>query len=110
MNLVWAFWQQQLLGKLVYRGEMFASHANLHRKAELTADHFHRWLYLFTRTIDDLFSGPKADAAKWRAANIARSMQKSLHDRCTTATEPEGIIGVNIATPEGSAIDNNNGN
>lgn len=76
-----AFWQQQLLGKPIYRGPLFEAHRDLHARATLSADHFHRWLTLFTQTVDELFAGPVADAAKVRAQRIATSMQQALANR-----------------------------
>ena len=76
-----AFWQQQLLGKPTYRGQLFAAHQHIQQHAALSTDHFHRWLTLFTQSIDELFSGPRADAAKHRAARIAESMQAALANR-----------------------------
>lgn len=87
-----AFWQQQLLGLPVYRGQTFAVHSALQKKVALTDGHFHRWLFLFDQTLDELFTGPLADAAKIRARNIARSMQQALAQRHPTELAPaEGI-------------------
>lgn len=76
-----AFWQQQLLGNPIYRGPLFEAHRDLHGRAPLSADHFHRWLALFAQTVDELFAGPVADAAKARAQRIATSMQQALANR-----------------------------
>jgi hemoglobin len=87
-----AFWQQQLLGRPVYRGQTFAVHSVLQKKAALTGGHFHRWLFLFDQTLDELFAGPLADAAKARARSIASSMQQALAQRHPTELEPmEGV-------------------
>lgn len=83
-----AFWQQQLLGRPGYQGQTFAVHSTLQKKAALTDGHFHRWLFLFDQTIDELFAGPLADAAKIRARNIARSMQQALAQRHPTEMAP----------------------
>lgn len=87
-----AFWQQQLLGLPVYRGQTFAVHSALQKKAALTGGHFHRWLFLFDQTIDELFAGPLANGAKARARSIASSMQQALTQRHPTELEPmEGV-------------------
>lgn len=75
------FWQQQLLGDSNYHGRTFEAHLHIHRRAELTEHHFHRWLYLFNRSIDTLFAGSTADMAKRRAKAIAHSMLSGLQDR-----------------------------
>lgn len=93
-----AFWQQQLLGLPIYRGQTFAKHSALHSQAALTADHFHRWLFLFEQTIDSLFSGPVSEAAKLRAHNIAGSMQQALADR--HPRNFDALIGVQQQAPK----------
>jgi hemoglobin len=87
LPVVSAFWQLQLLGKTGYRGETFAVHKTINRQAALTEDHFHRWLYLFNAAVDELISGPRAEAAKKRANAIARSMRRALAQRHTV--EPD---------------------
>lgn len=81
LPVISAFWQQQLLGRPGYRGQTFARHRELHERVPLTPDHFRRWLYLFNRTVDGLFCGALANAAKQRAARIAESMQQALAQR-----------------------------
>lgn len=92
-----AFWQQQLLGLPVYRGQTFAAHSALQRRAALTGGHFHRWLFLFEQTVDELFVGPIANAAKQRARGIASAMQQALAERHPTELEPS--IGVQYQAP-----------
>jgi hemoglobin len=92
-----AFWQQQLLGRPGYRGQTFAVHSALQKKVTLKGGHFHRWLFLFDQTIDELFAGPGADGAKVRARNIARSMQQALTERHPTELEPGA--GVQYQSP-----------
>ncbi len=94
-----AFWQLQLLGKLGYQGQTFAVHKVLHERAALTEDHFHRWLYLFEKTIDELFVGPRADTAKQRAHTIARSMQRALANKPISAERLAELHGVQHAAP-----------
>ena len=47
---------------------------HLSRSLPLTENESNEWITLFTRTVDDLFEGEKAEEAKTRAANIARLM------------------------------------
>ena len=93
-----AFWQQQLLGRPGYRGQTFAVHGALQKQVALTGGHFHRWLFLFDQTIDELFVGSLAETAKTRARNIAGSMQQALKQRHPTELEP--AIGVQYQAPE----------
>jgi len=61
------FWQTVLLDEKKYFGSPFPPHAGL----PVTAVHFAKWMELFTATVDELFSGPKAIEAKWRADKMA---------------------------------------
>lgn len=72
------FWEQVLLQRPVYVGQPIAVHVPLHEAATLTAPHFQRWFELWAASVDELFAGPMADAAKQRAAIIAESMQYRL--------------------------------
>ena len=94
-----AFWQLQLLGKLGYKGQTFAAHKELHERAALTEDHFHRWLFLFESTVDELFSGPRADTAKQRAQTIARSMLRGLNSQPISPERMEELLGVQQVAP-----------
>ena len=94
-----AFWQLQLLGERGYRGDTFAEHKLLHARVALTPDHFHRWLFLFGGTVDELFAGPRAELAKRRAAAIARSMQRALASQPPSPERIEELRGVLQVAP-----------
>jgi hemoglobin len=64
---MYRFWQTVLLEEHTYYGSPFAPHANM----PVDAEHFERWIKLFTETVDELFSGEVADEAKWRAGKMA---------------------------------------
>ncbi len=99
LPVISAFWKLQLLGKLGYKGQTFAAHKAIHERAALTTDHFHRWLYLFEGTIDELFAGPRADTAKQRAKTIARSMLRGLASQPISPERVEALIGVQQVAP-----------
>jgi hemoglobin len=99
LPVVSAFWQQQLLGKPGYKGQTFAVHQHLHSRCALTANHFHRWLYLFRQTLDSLFLGPVAAAANRRAQRIAASMQQALAQRGQTMADIAPQRGVQEFQP-----------
>src|ERR1700742_779923 len=67
LEKMYTFWQTTLLGEHTYSGRPFPPHATL----PVAHQHFTRWVTLFTQTIDELFTGEKADEAKWRAEKIA---------------------------------------
>jgi hemoglobin len=71
LEKMYHFWQTVLLGEHTYFGSPFPPHAKLpigHR-------HFAAWLALFTKTVDELFTGEKADEAKWRAGKMAEMFE-----------------------------------
>lgn len=78
-----AFWAFQLLGDKGYRGNVFEVHQQLHLKAAMTADHFHRWVFLLHQTIDASFAGPRTEAMKLKAAMIAKKMAQALANSIT---------------------------
>jgi hemoglobin len=61
------FWSSMLLGDQSYQGNPFQKHIGL----PIRAEHFDTWLKLFTETVDENFSGAKADETKSRAQSIA---------------------------------------
>jgi hemoglobin len=67
LEKMYRFWQTVLLEEYTYNGAPFPPHAKL----PVGPEHFAQWLELFTQTIDELFTGEKADEAKWRAGKMA---------------------------------------
>jgi len=67
LEKMYRFWQTILLEEHTYNGSPFAPHAKL----PIGKEHFNQWIQLFTETIDELFSGKKADEAKFRAGKMA---------------------------------------
>jgi hemoglobin len=78
LPVIASFWETVLLGAGTYRGGAFRPHAALHAKAGLRAGHFARWLALWESTVDELFSGPVAEAAKAHARRTAAAFQRRL--------------------------------
>jgi hemoglobin len=74
LPIMYNFWSSMLLGDQTYQGNPFHKHVGL----AIRAEHFDRWLQLFTRTVDENFSGAKADEAKSRAQSIAGIFQYKL--------------------------------
>lgn len=71
---MYKFWQTLLLGEYTYDGRPFPPHAHL----PIGKQHFTQWLVLFNGTVDSLFTGEKADEAKWRAQKMAVMFQSKL--------------------------------
>jgi len=57
---MYRFWQTILLDEHTYFGAPFPSHATL----DVNNEHYERWVELFSKTIDPLFIGAKAQEAK----------------------------------------------
>ena len=81
LPIIGDFWESLLFGTPAYskhgRNPLLV-HRELHEKSELTAEHFQRWLEMFVATIDEMFSGERAEYLKQRAAAIAVRMQEFL--------------------------------
>lgn len=74
LPVMFSFWSSAMLGEQTYRGNPFQKHINL----PLSVEHFKRWLTLFGMTVDESFSGPKAEEMKARAQNIALIFQHRM--------------------------------
>ena len=74
LEKMYTFWQTILLGEHTYFGSPFPPHANL----PVSHQHFEKWMELFTKTIDELFTGEKANDAKWRAGKMAEMFESKI--------------------------------
>ena len=74
LEKMYGFWQTVLLGEQAYYGSPFPPHAQL----PIDQSHFERWMELFTSTVNELFSGEKANEAKWRAGRMAQMFQSKI--------------------------------
>ena len=72
--MLYAFWETLLLGSGTYQGAPFPKHAVL----PVEKAHFDRWLQLFVETVDEHFSGSKAEEAKGRALSIADTFARRM--------------------------------
>lgn len=68
------FWSSILFGTMKYHGLPFPKHQVL----PMEVKHFDRWIHHFNTTIDEFFTGPKAEEAKTRAGQIAKTFQFKL--------------------------------
>lgn len=74
LEKMYTFWQTVLLGEHTYFSAPFPPHAKL----PVDHAHFTQWLTLFTQTLDELFSGEKADEALWRAGKMAQMFEMKI--------------------------------
>lgn len=73
-----SFWETVLLGVKSYSGSAFGPHLALSEKVQLREGHFERWLQLWFGTVDELFAGERANAAKVHALRVARAFMSRL--------------------------------
>ena len=74
LEKMYRFWQTVLLGEHTYFGTPFPPHAKL----PVGHEHFAAWMALFTKTVNELFAGEKADEAKWRAGKMAEMFEYKI--------------------------------
>lgn len=74
LEKMYRFWGTMLIGTMNYSGSPFDRHIG----HGIEAKHFDRWLSLFSHTIDRHFTGPKAEEAKAKAANIGHIFNYKL--------------------------------
>lgn len=65
------FWENIMFSKGNYTGNPMTKHKELHQKSEMKEAHFKHWNALFNETVDELFTGEKAEEIKQRAMNIS---------------------------------------
>ncbi len=78
LPIMYDFWDNVIFYTATYNRNPIQHHIQLNHKTPLTAEHFKRWLQLFTHKVDDLFEGEKAELAKQRALSIATMMQVKI--------------------------------
>jgi hemoglobin len=74
LEKMYGFWQTILLDTPAYSGSPFLKHAKL----PIQQEHFDTWIGLFNSTVDEHFTGEKANEAKWRAARMSEMFQYKL--------------------------------
>ena len=77
LPIIGDFWETLLFGTGGYQKHgrnPLQIHGELHLKTPLLPAHFRRWLEIFRTTVDENFSGERADFAKSRAEAIGNRM------------------------------------
>jgi hemoglobin len=95
-----SFWETILLGARSYGGGAFAPHAALDARARLRAGHFERWLWLWQRTVDELYAGERAQLAKAHAVRVARAFHERLRPIDRSPAPGPGPLTVSVHGPE----------
>jgi len=81
------FWTWQLFGERGYDGQPLRAHESVNERTPFRDEHYDRWLELFVATVDELFVGPTADAAKQRATRMARALRKLINGEYAAGNE-----------------------
>jgi len=74
LDKMYRFWQTVLLDEYTYSGSPFSPHADL----PVNKEHFKEWMGLFTATVNELFTGERANEAIWRAGKMAEMFEHKL--------------------------------
>jgi hemoglobin len=72
------FWETVLLDAGTYGGGAFRPHLELNMKVPLRRGHFERWLWLWQRTVDEMYTGPVAEEAKRHAVRVANAFYERI--------------------------------
>jgi len=75
LPVMYDFWENIVFQTGSYNGNPMDKHLELNKKSLITMEHFQRWILLFNETVEELFSGAKAEFIKQRALSIATVMQ-----------------------------------
>ena len=74
LPIMYNFWSSMLLGDQTYRGNPLQKHLPL----PIESRHFDQWLKYFIETVDENFTGEKAEEVKMRAQSIAGIFQMRM--------------------------------
>lgn len=80
LPLMCSFWENVLFYTGDYEGNPIETHRHIYSLHATKAEHFDRWLALFTTTVDELYEGRKATIMKDRAAGLAAIMREKVVD------------------------------
>jgi hemoglobin len=86
------FWAWQLLGQPADERNPLLAHQSAHARTPFTEQHYERWLDLFETTVDELFAGSTAAAAKRRGWRMAKAMRRLLDDRPSAGDAPTEVM------------------
>lgn len=78
LPIMYQFWETVLLGKAGYVGNPVMKHIDLDKKMPLQDSHYKTWEGLWMATVNDLYSGPVADDAKYKASNMVNLIRMKV--------------------------------
>ncbi len=71
---MYQFWETLLFGQVSYKGNPMAAHFPINEIKAMEKHHFEHWLKVWTATVEELFTGTKAEMAIYKAQNISQLM------------------------------------
>lgn len=75
---MYRFWETLLFGQISYKGNPMAVHFPINEIEAMEKHHFQTWLKLWTQTVEENFTGEKADLAIYKATNISQLMAHKM--------------------------------
>jgi hemoglobin len=85
LPIMYSFFENMLFYTGSYTGNPMELHKHINRLYPLTTEHFVRWNLLFNTSVDELFTGEKAELAKQRAKSISAVMQIKILNEASSA-------------------------
>jgi hemoglobin len=85
LPIMYSFFENMLFYTGSYTGNPMELHKHINRLFPLTAAHFARWNLLFNTSVDELFTGEKAELVKQRAKSISAVMQIKILNEASSA-------------------------
>lgn len=81
LPVMYDFWEGIVFGTPGYSGNPVNVHRHVHALHAFSKTDFEEWLKLFHQTVDEMYTGEKAELIKQRASSIATVMQlKIMHN------------------------------
>ncbi|WP_308010790.1 group III truncated hemoglobin [Streptomyces sp. AC495_CC817] len=95
------FWESALLSPGVYRRNALRAHRALHAESPLRAEHFDRWLELWSAVVRRRHAGPVSERAVAKAHAVARALLHNTTGEGRAARPDPGPVLVTIEPSAG---------
>ncbi|ULR48150.1 group III truncated hemoglobin [Streptomyces deccanensis] len=86
------FWESALLSPGVYRRNALRAHRDLHAESPLRAEHFDRWLELWSAVVRRRHAGPVSERAIVKAHAVARALLHNTAGDGRPRREPGPVL------------------
>ncbi|QYX83500.1 group III truncated hemoglobin [Streptomyces akebiae] len=86
------FWESALLSPGVYRRNALRAHRALHAESPLRAEHFDRWLELWSAVVRRRHAGPVSERAIVKAHAVARALLHNTAGDGRPRPEPGPVL------------------